>query len=441
MQIHVPEGTAACLHACMQACSLGPSVKKSGLMSEILGLNRSMIEHGPEHKMCRLLGSGIRDGWPVSFLQVFSFLLISLFKDVRFASSRFANIFENNNTTGLRPQHFQNWPRAGSLDNVTIKFFAYYFPQFYNAPENGGENDWLYFRNPNFTMNGNRDRIIRPLNHVYYDPRLLETRLTQRILANKYGIDGFIYYDYWFTYPLLPDVVEMLLEDGEPAVEFAFMWVNEPFNIHSVLYTDPLRHALHVARFFRHHLYLHLKGRPVYYIYHAIKVPTDYLYQFSNCLTDMGFPKPYIIQAIQDYGGNTRFLDYVDGYAEFNVNLRHADQNHNWPNATQLGIKLNYDNTPRATKGKVHHGELPLLRPTKNRTVEKGRHDKALIRQLCINKISWWYKRMSGEKIVTFFAWNEWSEQAALEPSDVYGYTMLEAVAECKSEIVKILTV
>jgi hypothetical protein len=42
---------------------------------------------------------------------------------------------------------------------------------------------------------------------------------------------------------------------------------------------------------------------------------------------------------------------------------------------------------------------------------------------------------MGREKFVLIFAWNEWSEQAALEPSDVHGYGFLEALKSCKEAV------
>ena len=352
------------------------------------------------------------------------------------------NIFENpgshDNSPFFGPPHMhghrQHQPHH---DNKTLKFYAFYFPQFYPAPENGGLNDWRYFQNQNFTRNGRNEPILRPKNHVYYDPRRYETRLTQRNLAVEYGIDGFIFYDYYFTYPILPDVVEMMLQDGEPKIEFAFLWVNEGFQGHGPIYKDPLRHALWVARFFRHPLYIHLKGRPVYYIYHTRVIPQDYLTEFKQHIVSLNLPEPYIIQCMQNHGNNMPQLSYVDGYTEFAPNLpgREIDRFKSREKTTQLGLLVNFDNTPRSTRGVVNTlDKLPPLLPTKNRSITYGRN-KPFLKRVCEDKVSAFYQNTTSEKWVNIFAWNEWSEQASIEPSDHFNYDIAEAILECKQTV------
>ena len=97
-----------------------------------------------------------------------------------------------------------------------------------------------------------------------------------------------------------------------------------------------------------------------------------------------------------------------------------------------LGMTLNFDNTPRMSGGNPtvlpallsHNRSLPQNQPTPNE-----------FEQRCISRVRSWYPKPKGEKVVTFFAWNEWCEQAALEPSDLYGYGYLEALRNCRLKV------
>ncbi|MDP4419503.1 glycoside hydrolase family 99-like domain-containing protein, partial [Escherichia coli] len=52
----------------------------------------------------------------------------------------------------------------------------------------------------------------------YYDLRLPEIRTAQADLANKYGVDGFCYYHYWFGRgkQLLERPFNDMLQSGKP---------------------------------------------------------------------------------------------------------------------------------------------------------------------------------------------------------------------------------
>ena len=334
-------------------------------------------------------------------------------------------------------ERYKTMSQCDISDHHTLKFYAFYFPQWYETVDNDWWDDWKYFNNTPMTVNGRGHPIVRPKNHIYYDPRHYITRLTQRNLARKYGIDGFIFYHYWFDKPLLGDILELMLLDGEPEVEFGLLWVNEAFGTKSagkLTYRDPLRHAMYLSKFMKHPNYIRIDGRPVLYFYHTSVVPRSYLKGLSGYLTQVGLPTPYFVQSLQVWGDNMDFLPYVDGYAEFPPNIPTPDEIRSYPTSSiQLGLSLNYDNTPRSTQGKVFGAKPVPMKLTKGRSIPDDFRDKALITDLCIQKISNWYPINDGPKIVLIFAWNEWSEQAVLEPSDILDYQLLEAIRDCRN--------
>jgi len=110
--------------------------------------------------------------------------------------------------------------------------FAIVFPQYHAIPENDavygpGFVEWTLLKPVADVFEGYR--TFRPHADIgYYN--LLEHghRKYMRVLANHYGVDGFIFYHYWFTTgPVLQRPTERMLLDGEPDKPFFFCWVRK----------------------------------------------------------------------------------------------------------------------------------------------------------------------------------------------------------------------
>ena len=112
------------------------------------------------------------------------------------------------------------------------------------------------------------------------------------------------------------------------------------------------------------------------------------------------------------------------------MNYGHHKWNHT--DDYHLGVTLNFDNTPR-----MSHGDPANLPKTlsKNRALPDNQPLPCEFRERCISRVRSWYKETKGEKAVLFFAWNEWSEQASLEPSDLHRYGYLEALRDCRLNV------
>jgi hypothetical protein len=329
-----------------------------------------------------------------------------------------------------------------AFDERRLRFLALYFPQWYPAPENQMTDDWRYFYNKSFSHNYLGQPIFRPQNNLYYDSRCKGIRTSQAALAERYLVDGFVYYFYWFESRMfLPEVMERMLEDGQPDIDFCLMWVNEAFGNYRIEYDfeeiDLMVEVL--IRFFRHPRYIHLNGRPVLYVYLGSVIPQEYMELLGTKLIEQGSQQPYIVTSIQlHYTWENHKIAFADAYAEFPPNIgtlwqSYGYTDYNFTKNYHLGLAVNFDNTPRLSDG--NPDQLPRLL-SKNRELPTSAANPTEFRDRCISRVkSWYHHNMGREKFVLIFAWNEWSEQAALEPSDVHGYGFLEALKSCKEAV------
>ena len=113
-----------------------------------------------------------------------------------------------------------------------IRIIAIYLPQFHPIQENDdvwgkGFTEWTNVVQARPLFNGHyQPRIPRDLG--FYDLRLSETREQQAALASKAGIEGFMYWQYYFgnNKTLLEKPFEEVLKSGKPDFPFCLGWAN-----------------------------------------------------------------------------------------------------------------------------------------------------------------------------------------------------------------------
>ena len=116
-----------------------------------------------------------------------------------------------------------------------MKKFAFFLPQFHEIPENDkwwgkGFTEWTNVKNARSLFKGHV-QPKHPLNDNYYNLLDKSTVEWQTKLMNQYGIDGFIYYHYYFTGKLLLEKpAENLLKWKDIPQNFFFCWANHTWN-------------------------------------------------------------------------------------------------------------------------------------------------------------------------------------------------------------------
>lgn len=114
-----------------------------------------------------------------------------------------------------------------------MKTFAIHLPQFHTFPENDrwwgkGFTEWTNVKKAKPLYEGHSQPLI-PINSHYYNLSNPEEMTRQHRLAAQYGIDGFVYYHYWFNgKKLMEKPVEDLLTNKEAKQQYCLCWAMSP---------------------------------------------------------------------------------------------------------------------------------------------------------------------------------------------------------------------
>lgn len=179
----------------------------------------------------------------------------------------------------------RNHPKARVL--------AYYLPQFHPIPENDewwgkGFTEWTNVGKAKPLFPGHYQPHV-PADLGYYDLRVPETREAQAQMAREAGIEGFVYWHYWFGNGkrLLERPFNEVLASGKPDFPFALAWANETWSgsFHGLKEgkvlieqtypgeEDYIAHFNTVLPAFKDKRYITCEGRPIFFVYHAWQIP------------------------------------------------------------------------------------------------------------------------------------------------------------------------
>ena len=174
------------------------------------------------------------------------------------------------------------------------RVLAYYLPQFHPIPENDewwgkGFTEWTNVGKAKPLYPGHYQPRV-PADLGYYDLRVPETREAQAQLAHEYGVEGFIYWHYWFGNGkrLLERPFDEVLASGNPDFPFALAWANETWQgfwfgddgSRNVLIeqtypgdADYIAHFYAVLPAFKDKRYITCEGKPIFVVYKPEQVP------------------------------------------------------------------------------------------------------------------------------------------------------------------------
>ena len=357
------------------------------------------------------------------------------------------------------------------------RVLAMYFPQYQPIPENDR------FWGANFT----EWTILKPLKMTgihkplplskgglgYYDLRDKKARKRQADLAREAGISGFIYYHYWFSGAHAPEnhkvmfqSLENMLRDGEPNLPFALSWANEPWTkrwtgigavqetLLSQEYGDKSEwedHFSYLLQFFTHPNYIKVNGgKPVFIIYrigHIGPHLKPMLALWRKMAIENGLPGIHFVNTV----GNFRFIDNQTAVLEKRASIDAAF--HFWPQLLGSGFQIcssssdissifDFEDLKKTVQAQYWGSFTGFDRRPRDNTADPiHRSVKEFGRGLACSFLFMAsnVKREVTKNLYFVTAWNEWNEQATLEPDDKNGFGYLQQVKSKLSNMPRVL--
>lgn len=345
-----------------------------------------------------------------------------------------------------------------------MKFWALNLPQFYETKENNewwgkGYTEWTSVKKAKPLYPGHNQPLV-PLNNNYYDLSKKENIKWQADLAKKYGVEGFVYYHYWYEgRKLLEKPCEILLDSPEIDLNYCFCWANHSWTRawdgknHEILveqtYGD-LRewedHFQYLLPFFKDSRYLRLENKPVLFIYKAndIKNGDKRIAYWNSRLKEVGVSDGlYIVEYLSSFNPHPS-LDLSSAVYEDEPNFSCRFEISQLNKLKRLICKTlkitdyqDYDKLWRLIlkKNGTYNGKKVVLGgfPRWDNSPRKGRNSR-VIRGASPEKFDCYLRllcqqtREDSTGLLLLNAWNEWGEGAILEPTEQDGYGYLEVL-------------
>jgi lipopolysaccharide biosynthesis protein len=360
--------------------------------------------------------------------------------------------------------------RGTDVTAARPRILAFYLPQFHPIEENDdwwgeGFTEWHNVIRARPAVRGH-EQPYEPADLGYYDLRVPEVRALQAELAARYGVDGFIWYHYWFGgRRLLARPFDEMLATGEPNFPFAICWANEPWTrawdgrSQSVLMAqhyspaDDKAHGRWLARAFTDDRYIRVGGRPLLLVYRASHLPdpqrtTD---TWRAEAVAAGADEPWICRIESDHmevGDPTTLgfdasVEFAPAWAELGRPLRRTPW---WIRARKLGLTergygrlrlFRYEDLAHRmmSRSAPQYLRYPGVTPRWDNTARRPNGGTALLGATPDRYRGWLADALgkAGElgpdAFVAVNAWNEWGEGAYLEPDGRHGSAYLEATA------------
>ncbi len=359
------------------------------------------------------------------------------------------------------------YARYGDEPQVArARVVPFYLPQFHPIPENDrwwgkGFTEWTNVTAARPVYEGHYQPRL-PTDLGFYDLRLDEVRRAQCDLASAHGVEGFMYYHYWFAGRQLLERPIESLSKSDLAQPFCIMWANENWTrrwdgrdtdvligqdydrVPAEQFIDDVMPLLTDER------YLTIGGAKVLAVYRPGQITglRDVVAAWRARAREAGAGELYLVTV--DVG--SEFHGMVGSLEEngFDGSLAFPPHNHlyKWLPHQGVGITpgfegnlLSYAALVEDAESRVRAGITPTHFPGVMVTFDNTpRRPTApdiwygsnpyTFRRWLATAVEALRDRPPDQRVVFVNAWNEWAEGAVLEPSDRFGLTYLQAVRD-----------
>ena len=357
---------------------------------------------------------------------------------------------------------------SASIVHDTIKVLAYYLPQFHPTPENDewhgeGFTEWYKVRSANPLFYGHYQQHVPHKDIGYYHLEGPAQLMHQAEMMKKSGVHGLIFYHYWFTgRMILEKPAQMLLDNQQIDMPFAFCWANENWtrrwdgNEQEILLgqvyskEDAQGFIRYLIPFFKDERYIKVDGRPMLHVYRpsSIEHIEDYLAVWREECERAGLQAPYVVATLtrgatrpEDHGMDAAVERVLHDWTGDAVENRSPQLRPYWP---LEGSVLEYAEVADHYMSQDLGSEFTLFRslvPTWDNTARYGNRAYVL-NNFTTAKFQTWLEHLieyseqtlaEDRRYVVINAWNEWAEGAHLEPDTRFGYGYLNSIGRALS--------
>ena len=371
------------------------------------------------------------------------------------------------------------------------RVIAYYLPQFHPTKINDkywgkGFTEWTNVTKAKPQYRGHYQPQI-PADLGFYDLRLPEIRQAQADMARENGVEGFMYWNYWFGNgkKILEMPIEELMRTAKPDFPFCVGWANHDwsnktwqktkrFTKDTVFlkqeylgkqdYTDYFYYLLPM---FRDHRYIKVDEKPLFYVFDPDSCPDmkEFIQLWQHLAEKNGIPGIHFVARADSIGKadeiykknfmnevKARYDRYIDmGFdAVSSMNFRRAEilatgffkkiiRN---IRRKIFGYALNSHDYMKLTEHYYTDEDkldyvYPQITPRKDKTPRSGKNalvytgstpEKFRIAiKMALEKIK---DKDDEHKILFLNSWNEWGEGSYMEPDIVWGHQYLDVLRE-----------
>lgn len=358
------------------------------------------------------------------------------------------------------------------------RVIAMYLPQYHPIPENDnvwgkGFTEWNNVAKARPLFRGHHQPNI-PADLGFYDLRLSETRELQAQLAREAGVEGFMYWHYWFGNGkrLLERPFNEVLESGKPDFPFCLGWANHDWKtstwttmgnlqknqmICEQTYPgeeDYIAHFNCCLKAFKDKRYIKVDGKPFFLLYDAKALPNakQFFDLWNRLACENGFPGIHFVGINQpndpkykkvlnqgydavSHGGVWDPMQKIKGYYRMVLEKKIRDKI-DWLAPID---KYNYKDFIKYTFNETDKWEnvYPNIIPGWDRSPRSGKKAQIvygstpeLWKKHCKEAVDLVQNKTFEHRIIILRSWNEWGEGNYVEPDERWGTAYLDALHE-----------
>lgn len=358
------------------------------------------------------------------------------------------------------------------IENSKARVIAFYLPQFHPTPINDlwwgkGFTEWTNVGKAKPLFKGHYQPRV-PADLGYYDLRLPEIREAQAEMARNAGIEGFMYWNYWFGNGVkaLDMPLMELLKTGKPDYPFCLGWGNHTWNNHDwnadaqnksnkniIEQTYPgkddyTKHFYSLLEAFQDKRYIKVDNKPFFLIYSPTSIPDPevFIETWQELAIKNGLDGIYLVARAPS--NDKKLLevgfDAINSIgqwrAEAKIKGKYIRALQHRINKYVGGVKLDlYDYKDvikhMFTSDDLKQEIIPTIVPQWDRSARSGRRaviyknsTPKLFKAHVNEAITLMEGKTDEHKIIMLKSWNEWAEGNYMEPDLVYGHGYLDAL-------------